>query len=103
MADPDARRLLWFLFAGSRGGENRIRIIHLLKEQPYNMNQLAEAMGLDYKAIQHHIRVLEKNNMVTKQGEKYGVLYFISNYLEHNIEAFDEVKAAIEEKAKKGI
>ena len=101
MADPDARRLLWFLFAGSRGGENRIKIIDLLKEQPYNMNQLAEAMGLDYKAIQHHIRVLEKNNMVTKQGEKYGVLYFISNYLEHNIEAFDEVKAAIEKKAKK--
>ena len=101
MADPDARRLLWFLFAGSRGGENRIRIIDLLKEQPYNMNQLAEAMGLDYKAIQHHIRVLEKNNMVTRQGEKYGVLYFISNYLEHNIEAFDEVKAAIEKKAKK--
>ena len=103
MADPDARRLLWFLFAGSRGGENRIKIIDLLKEQPYNMNQLAEAMGLDYKAIQHHIRVLEKNNMVTKQGEKYGVLYFISNYLEHNIEAFDEVKAAIEKKVKKGI
>lgn len=103
MADPDARRLLWFLFAGSRGGENRIRIIDLLKGQPYNMNQLAEAMGLDYKAIQHHIRVLEKNNMVTKQGEKYGVLYFISNYLEHNIEAFDEVKVAIEKKAKKGI
>ncbi len=102
MADPDARRLLWFLFAGSRGGENRIKIIDLLKEQPYNMNQLAEAMGLDYKAIQHHIRVLEMNNMVTKQGEKYGVLYFISNYLEHNIEAFDEVKAAIEKKAKKG-
>lgn len=103
MTDPDARRLLWFLFAGSRGGENRIRIINLLKEQPYNMNQLAEAMGLDYKAIQHHISVLEKNNMVTKTGEKYGVLYFISNYLEHNIEAFDEVKAAIEKKTKKRI
>ena len=101
MADSDARRLLWFLFAGSRGGENRIRIINLLKGQPYNMNQLAEAMGLDYKAIQHHIRVLEKNNMVARQGEKYGVLYFISNYLEHNIEAFDEVKAAIEKKEKK--
>lgn len=103
MTDPDARRLLWFLFAGSRGGENRIRIINLLKEQPYNMNQLAEVMGLDYKAIQHHISVLEKNNMVTKTGEKYGVLYFISNYLEHNIQAFEEVKAAIEKKTKKRI
>ncbi|AIC16535.1 ArsR/SmtB family transcription factor [Nitrososphaera viennensis] len=98
MTDPDARRLLWFLFAGSRGGENRIKIIGLLKERPYNTNQLAEAMGLDYKAIQHHIHVLEKNNMVTRAGEKYGVLYFISPYLEHNIGAFDEVRAAIDKK-----
>jgi DNA-binding transcriptional ArsR family regulator len=98
MPDPNAKRLLWYLFAGSRGGENRIRIIDLLKERPYNMNQLAEAIGVDYKAVQHHIGVLEKNNMVTKTGEKYGVLYFISNYLEVNIEAFNEVKAAIDKK-----
>jgi DNA-binding transcriptional ArsR family regulator len=96
MPDPDAKRLLWFLFAGSRGGENRIRIIDLIKERPQNMNQLAEAMGVDYKAVQHHIGVLEKNNMVTKTGEKYGVLYFISNYLEANLQAFNEVRAAIE-------
>ena len=98
MPDPEAKRLLWYLFAGSRGGENRIRIINLLKEHPYNMNQLADAMSIDYKAVQHHINVLEKNNMVSKAGEKYGVLYFVSNYLEANIEAFNEVKAAIEKK-----
>jgi DNA-binding transcriptional ArsR family regulator len=98
MPDPNAKRLLWYLFAGSRGGENRIRIIDLLKERPYNMNQLAEALGVDYKAAKHHIGVLEKNNMVTRTGEKYGVLYFISNYLEVNIEAFNEVEAAINKK-----
>ncbi len=96
MPDPEAKRLLWYLFAGSRGGENRIRIIDLIKEQPSNINQLAEALGVDYKSVQHHIGVLEKNNMVTKVGEKYGVLYFISNYLEANIMAFNEVKAAID-------
>lgn len=73
-----------------------MRIIGLLSERPYNMNQLAEAMGVDYKAVQHHINVLEKNNMVTRQGEKYGVLYFISNYLEANIEAFQEVRSKID-------
>jgi hypothetical protein len=36
--------------------------------------------------------------MVSKAGEKYGVLYFISNYLEANIEAFNEIKAAIDKK-----
>lgn len=94
MLDSNAKRLLWYLFAGSRGGNNRIRIIDLLKERPYNMNQLAEALGLDYKAIQHHIMVL-KNNLVSKIGEKYGVVYFISNYLEVNIEAFNEIKSKI--------
>ncbi|MGH9878683.1 MAG: ArsR/SmtB family transcription factor [Nitrososphaerales archaeon] len=91
MPDPSAKRLFWYLFAGSRGGENRIKIILLLKEKPYNTNQLAEAMGLDYKAIQHHLDVLTKNNLIIKQGEKYGVLFFISPYLEVNMDAFEEI------------
>lgn len=91
MPDPNAKRLLWYLFAGSKGGNNRIKIIDLLIERPYNINQLAEALGLDYKAIQHHITVLEKNNLITRLGEKYGVLYFISNYLEANADAFNDV------------
>ncbi len=95
MTDPDAKRLLWFLFAGSRGGDNRMKIIDLLKERPYNINQLSESLKLDYKAIQHHISVLQKNNVITKMGEKYGMLYFISNYLEANIEAFNEIKSKI--------
>jgi DNA-binding transcriptional ArsR family regulator len=95
MADPNAKRLFWFLFAGTRGGMNRISIIELLIQQPYNINQLADIIKVDYKAIQHHIRVLEKNNLITNSGEKYGVLYFISNYFELNIEAFKEVKSQI--------
>jgi DNA-binding transcriptional ArsR family regulator len=102
MPDPDAKRVLWFLFAGSRGGENRIRIIDFLKNRPYNINQLADALGVDYKLVQHHIGVLERNNMVTKAGEKYAVLYFISNYLDANIEAFNEIHAAIEKQNKSG-
>ncbi len=95
MVDPNAMRLLWYLFAGSKGGDNRIKIIELLKERPYNMNQLAERLNLDYKAIQHHIAVLEKNNIISRMGEKYGVLYFISSYLEANFDAFKEITSKI--------
>ena len=95
MLDPNAKRIFWYLFAGSRGGNNRIKIIELLKEHPHNINQIAEALKLDYKAIQHHITVLEKNNMVSKVGEKYGVSYFISDYLESNITAFDQIVSQI--------
>jgi len=93
MPDPNAKRIFWYLFAGSRGGINRVKIIDLLKEHPYNINQLAETLKLDYKAIQHHISILEKDNIISRIGEKYGVQYFLSNYLEANIDAFNEIRS----------
>jgi predicted transcriptional regulator len=95
MVDPNAKRLLWYLFAGSKGGDNRIKIIEFLKERPYNINQLSEKLNLDYKAIQHHVKVLEKNNIISRMGEKYGVLFFISSYMEANMEAFKEVSSKL--------
>ncbi len=94
--DPDAKRLLWFIFTGSRGGLNRLKIISKLKENPFNTNQLAKELGLDYKAIQHHIRVLEKNNMISKIGEKYNVIYFISMFLEANMETFEKIEGKLD-------
>lgn len=94
--DPDAKRLLWFVFTGSRGGLNRLKIISKLKENPFNINQLAKELSLDYKAIQHHIRVLEKNNMISRVGEKYNVNYFISTFLEVNMEIFEEIEGKLD-------
>ncbi len=94
--DPYAKRLLWFVFAGSRGGLNRLKLVSILRNTPLNANQLAKEMSLDYKAIQHHIRVLEKNNIVTKVGEKYNVTYFVSNFLEANMESFNEIISKLE-------
>jgi len=94
--DPHSKRLLWFLFAASRGGLNRLKLVSAIKKNPLNANQLAKELGLDYKAIQHHIRVLEKNNIITKVGEKYGVTYFISNFLEANMESFNEIAGKVE-------
>lgn len=94
--DPYAKRLFWFIFAGSRGGLNRLRIISSLKKNPLNTNQLAKELGLDYKAIQHHIKILEKNNLISKMGEKYGVTYFISTFLEVNMETFEEIATKLD-------
>ena len=96
VGDPYAKRLLWFVFAGSKGGINRIRLISVLRKIPLNTNQLAKELGLDYKAIQHHLTVLEKNNLVTKVGDKYGVTFFISTFLEVNLETFDEIVTKLE-------
>jgi len=94
--DPDSKRLLWFVFAGSRGGLNRLKIISKLKQNPSNINQLTNELGIDYKAIQHHIRILEKNNLITRVGEKYAVTYFISTFLEANMETFEEIEGKLD-------
>jgi predicted transcriptional regulator len=94
--DPYAKRLLWFVFMGSKGGLNRMRIISVIRERPLNANQLAKELDLDYKAIQHHIGVLEKNNLITRVGEKYGATFFISTFLEVNLAAFDEIVSKLE-------
>ena len=92
MSDQDIIRLLWFLFAGTRGGDNRIKILDLLIKNPLNIKKISEELQLDYKTIQHHMRILEKNNLITRMGDKYGILYFISNYLEKNIESYYNIK-----------
>ncbi len=85
------KQLLWWIIAGSDGGLNRARIIHQLHDQPSNANQLAEILKLDYKTIRHHIDVLEKNNLITSMGQKYGKMYFLSNLLDENFDVFEEI------------
>jgi DNA-binding transcriptional ArsR family regulator len=88
------KRLLWWLLAGSKGGINRAKIIKLLNDRPYNANQLAEQLNLDYKTIRHHLKVLEKNNVITSSGsgeKKYGAMYFLSTSMEMSYNVFEEI------------
>jgi DNA-binding transcriptional ArsR family regulator len=89
--DPELRRLLWYLLGGTRGGENRARIINEIRNRPSNLNQLATRLSLEYRSVQHHIEVLKKNALVTSQGEHYGLTYFLTPWLESHIDMFDEI------------
>ena len=96
--DKQTRKLLLYLFTSTRGGFTRLRIIMHLLEHPYNTHQLTQQLGIDYKAVQHHMKVLEKNNMVSKVGEKYGAIFHLSNLLEMNINTLDEAIDKLERK-----
>ena len=96
--DKQTRKLLLYLFTSTRGGFSRLRIIMHLLDQPYNTHQLSKELDLDYKAIQHHMKVLEKNNMVSKIGEKYGAIFHLSTFLEINIGALDEAIEKLDRK-----
>lgn len=99
--DRDAQRLLLYIFTTTRGGFTRLQVILRLSEMPMNTNQLAHHMGLDYKAAQHHLATLEKNNLVTKVGQRYGAVFHLSNYLETNILALDLVVNSLERQMSK--
>ncbi len=99
-AHPEVKQLLWFVFAGTKGGIARIKITLILKDNPSNANKLSRELGLDYKAIRHHLKVLEKNNLVTKLGENYGTTYFLSSLLESNIVVYDEIITKMKESVK---
>jgi DNA-binding transcriptional ArsR family regulator len=85
------RYLLGWLIAGTRGGPTRAKIIEILRETPQNANQLANQLGMDYRTIRHHLKVLEKNRIVTTAGEGYGTTYFLSPALEENYGLFEEI------------
>lgn len=96
------RHLLQWLIVGTRGGVNRARIIHALREEPTNANQLSNLLDVDYRTVRHHLDILEEHGLITSMGERYGKMYFISYNLEENYEDFEEIWNEIGKKLKKG-
>ena len=93
--DQELRRVLWYVLGGTRGGENRARMIHELSARPLNLNQLAEKLAVDYRTVMHHAGVLKVNSLVVVEGEKYGAMYFISPRLQASMDIFAEVVAKL--------
>lgn len=91
VVDKHTRRMFSYVFTGTCGGITRFKIIMLLLNNPYNAHQISQHLNIEYKSVQHHLRVLEKNNLVSSPGKKYGVQYNVSNLLEYNLHALDGI------------
>ena len=90
------RRLLWYLLGGTRGGPNRAEIIKTLQTRPCNANQLAETLRVDYKTVQHHIRILEENGLVSLANKgSYGAVLFLTSKMEEALPILDEIWSRI--------
>ncbi len=85
------KNLFCILFVSSRGAANRIRIMSVLRKRPSNRNQLATELGMDYKGIEHHIKVLERSNLVKKIRNQHGLIYYVSALFENSEAVFDEI------------
>jgi len=90
------RRLLWYLLGGTRGGPNRAEIIKILQNRPCNANQLAETLRVDYKTVQHHVRILEENGLVYLVNKgSYGAVLFLTAKMEEALPILDEIWSRI--------
>ena len=96
---PEIKKLFWLLFAGSRGSDTRIRIMSVLRKKPRNRNQLSTELCMDYKGIQHHLKVLEENGLVKKIENHYGMECYVSELFIHNEIVFDEIVNKLEKHA----
>ena len=89
------KRILWYVFATTRGGPTRIRIVELLMDRPYNLHQISKKLNLDYKTVQHHIKILEENKIIVTEEKKYGSIYFPSAIFMDLKDIFEEIKSKL--------
>ncbi len=88
--------VLWYVLTGTRGGENRVRILEAIDQRPRNANQLAEDLDLDYKTVRHHLDVLVENDVVTRSGDDYGAVYLPSEQARDHWDVIQEIVSQLE-------
>ena len=71
-------------------------MIKLLKDGTYNANKIAEMLSLDYKTVQHHLKILRENNLLRSDSDGYGALYKLTDYFIANFSAFAEIWSKLE-------
>jgi len=88
-------KALWYLFVGTRGGKNRVRIVSAIEERPRNANQLAECLDVEYNTVRHHLDMLQEHDVVEPGEDAYGKLYFLTDRFEHHREEFETILEAM--------
>lgn len=78
---PNDEQLLTFFKA--LADANRLKIVGLLSQQPYSVEQLAALLNLRPPTVSHHLKMLSEAGLVSARAESYYNVYQLeSNVLE---------------------
>jgi len=92
ISKTELKKKLSHIILGQKGGRNRIQIIEMIENRPYNVSQLSKQLNLNYRTVKHHIEILLENGFIesSKTGS-YGEVFFLSPEFEENIHIFKDI------------
>lgn len=96
--DSHMKSVFSTVFTGMSGRYTRMRIICAITENPMNALELSQYLELDYKTIQHNIKVLESNSLIIREGDGYGDVFFPSELISSNLPTLYKVIRKVEDK-----
>ena len=73
LISPNDEQLLTFFKA--MADANRLKIVGLLSQQPYSVEQLAALLDLRPPTVSHHLKLLSEAGLVSARAESYYNLY----------------------------
>ena len=76
----------------------RILILYTLAEQPRNVSDIAEEIGISQPAASRHLNLLRERGMVISQRDGHSVVYKLAD--ERSIQALDLLRAMLAENLK---
>lgn len=80
------------ILIGRKGGKTTIQILDKLLIKPYNVNQLSNLLGLDYKTVVHHINIAYEHRYLDKEETKNSNIYYPSNKLINCLDEYYLIK-----------
>ncbi|MGP6220722.1 winged helix-turn-helix domain-containing protein [Caldiplasma sukawensis] len=69
----------------------RLKIMKILMENPSNINRLSETLKVNYRTVEHHVKVLISNNLLDVEGDGYGKIYFPSSVFTRNLDTLKDI------------
>ncbi|MCL5678052.1 MAG: helix-turn-helix domain-containing protein [Candidatus Thermoplasmatota archaeon] len=69
-----------------------MNILKCILAEPMNAHQLSLTLKLNYRTVEHHMNVLQKNGFVSVVGDGYGQTYFPSDAALENRECIEELR-----------
>ncbi|MEM0158861.1 MAG: winged helix-turn-helix domain-containing protein [Thermoplasmataceae archaeon] len=68
-----------------------MKIMRSILENPKNANQICSDLGVNYRTIEHHLKVLLDNHLVMTVGDGYGKTYFPGELAQNNLNMLIEI------------